>query len=64
MTAPAETPSEDVGVMEVAIALKVRYAKARDLMLQGKIGTPHYRERKLHVSRKALETYLKQQEKK
>jgi hypothetical protein len=58
MTTTEGPPSEYVGVMEVAAALKKRYHVARDLMLTGKIGEAKYEQRHLVVPRKALAAYI------
>lgn len=41
-TTKPESPDDDVSVTEVAILLGLRYHKARDAMLQGKMGEAKY----------------------
>jgi hypothetical protein len=62
MPIPAKTapPKKDrLRTMDVAMKLKCRYQKARDLMLAGKFGEPEYdAQNKLTVSREGVERFL------
>lgn len=62
----SSTPVENnarVTVTQVAIMLKTRYHKARDLMLQGAFGEVEQKGRHLTVTRSAVESYIKKREK-
>lgn len=53
-----------MNTMEVALALSKRYQKARDLMLQGRLGKARLEDdgRTLTVPREGVEAYRKAQE--
>jgi hypothetical protein len=57
--APAASVSAEkrLGVMEVAHRLKVRYQKARDLMLTGKLGDTSYESGHLQITESGIAIY-------
>lgn len=52
-----EKPSDWMSVTEVARYLKKRYHKARDLMLQGKVGETRYENGHLQVKSTEVRAY-------
>lgn len=56
--APTNNRSGRITVMEAARRLKVRYQKARDLMLTGKLGETQYEGRRLTCSEAGLQEYV------
>lgn len=51
-----------IGVMRVAVLIKRRYQKARDMMLEEKFGKVYYDGKQMMVREEAVRKYLKAQE--
>lgn len=61
MSTPTTAAATRLSVMDVAKRLRVRYQKARDLMLTGKLGETQYDGHRLTATESGVQNYLDQQ---